>query len=203
MGEDDERFMRLAEEEAVAALGEREVPVGCVFMRDGEVIARGHNRTNLDLDPTRHAELVAVDALLAEQHQVATQRAGCFHSEQSKLWCAWGAGEGPKRANPSVLILPSEPTPHIPRAVRCDQQTLMFSFAGCKSAQTSRGEHALRHVRAVHHVRHSALPPRPVSSRLLLFIDESSALPQSMWAHQFGETGSVVTLQLSMCTTQP
>ncbi|KAJ1475431.1 cytidine deaminase-like protein [Baffinella frigidus] len=72
--EEDERCMRLAEDEAVAALAEREVPVGCVFVRDGEVIARGHNRTNLELDPTRHAELVAVDALLAEQHQGASQR---------------------------------------------------------------------------------------------------------------------------------
>jgi len=62
--------MKLAEKEAMVALGEREVPVGCVVVRNGEVIARGHNRTNFELDPTRHAELVAIDALLAEQHEV-------------------------------------------------------------------------------------------------------------------------------------
>jgi tRNA(adenine34) deaminase len=53
-------FMNMALEEARAA-GERgEVPVGCVIVRAGEVIARAGNRTVADRDPTAHAEIVAI-----------------------------------------------------------------------------------------------------------------------------------------------
>jgi tRNA(adenine34) deaminase len=53
-------FMDMALGEARAA-GERgEVPVGCVLVRDGEVIARAGNRTVADRDPTAHAELLAI-----------------------------------------------------------------------------------------------------------------------------------------------
>ena len=39
-----------------------EVPVGCVIVRDGEVVARAGNRTLADKDPTAHAELLAIRA---------------------------------------------------------------------------------------------------------------------------------------------
>jgi tRNA(adenine34) deaminase len=53
-------FMEMALEEARAA-GERgEVPVGCVIVRDGEVLARAGNRTIAERDPTAHAEIVAI-----------------------------------------------------------------------------------------------------------------------------------------------
>jgi tRNA(adenine34) deaminase len=53
-------FMDMALEEARAA-GERgEVPVGCVIVRAGKVIARAGNRTVADHDPTAHAEIVAI-----------------------------------------------------------------------------------------------------------------------------------------------
>jgi tRNA(adenine34) deaminase len=53
-------FMDMALKEARAA-GERgEVPIGCVIVRDGVVIARAGNRTLADHDPTGHAEIVAV-----------------------------------------------------------------------------------------------------------------------------------------------
>ena len=44
--EDDERFMRVALDEAEGALARWEVPVGCAVVRDGEVVASGSNRTN-------------------------------------------------------------------------------------------------------------------------------------------------------------
>jgi tRNA(adenine34) deaminase len=53
-------FMQFALEEARAAGGRGEVPVGCVIVRDGEVIARAGNRTIADKDPTAHAELLAI-----------------------------------------------------------------------------------------------------------------------------------------------
>jgi tRNA(adenine34) deaminase len=53
-------FMEMALEEARAA-GERgEVPVGCVLVRGGEIIARAGNRTVADRDPTAHAEMIAI-----------------------------------------------------------------------------------------------------------------------------------------------
>jgi tRNA(adenine34) deaminase len=53
-------FMQIALEEARAAAARGEVPVGCVVVREGEVIARAGNRTIIDRDPTAHAELLAI-----------------------------------------------------------------------------------------------------------------------------------------------
>lgn len=52
--------MRLALEEAARAEAEGEVPVGCVVVHEGRVIARGHNLREQTQDPTTHAELLAV-----------------------------------------------------------------------------------------------------------------------------------------------
>jgi tRNA(adenine34) deaminase len=57
--------MDLALAEARAALAAGEVPVGCVVVCDGVVIARGHNRTVSDHDPTAHAEMLALKAAAA------------------------------------------------------------------------------------------------------------------------------------------
>ncbi|HZP77306.1 MAG TPA: nucleoside deaminase [Pseudolabrys sp.] len=53
-------YMQLALEEARAAEARGEVPVGCVIVRAGEVVARTGNRTLADRDPTAHAELLAI-----------------------------------------------------------------------------------------------------------------------------------------------
>lgn len=53
-------FMQLALEEARAAASRGEVPVGCVIVRDGAVVARAGNRTLADKDATAHAELLAI-----------------------------------------------------------------------------------------------------------------------------------------------
>lgn len=57
---EDERWMRVALEEAAAAEALGEVPVGAVVVRGGEVVARGHNLTHTLQDPTAHAEVVAI-----------------------------------------------------------------------------------------------------------------------------------------------
>ena len=59
-------FMQLALEEAHAAAARGEVPVGCVIVRQGEVVARAGNRTISDKDPTGHAELIAIRAAAAK-----------------------------------------------------------------------------------------------------------------------------------------
>jgi len=53
-------FMDMALEEARAAGAAGEVPVGCVVVCDGAVVARAGNRTLADADPTAHAELLAI-----------------------------------------------------------------------------------------------------------------------------------------------
>jgi tRNA(adenine34) deaminase len=63
----DEASMRLALEEARAALGHEDVPVGCVVLdEDGTVLGRGRNRREESADPTAHAELVAMRAAAAK-----------------------------------------------------------------------------------------------------------------------------------------
>lgn len=59
---EDERFMRMALEEAAAAAEEGEVPIGAVVVCDGEVVARAHNRRETDADPSAHAEFAAMVA---------------------------------------------------------------------------------------------------------------------------------------------
>ena len=53
-------FMQFALDEARAAGSRGEVPVGCVIVREGAVVARAGNRTLADKDPTAHAELLAI-----------------------------------------------------------------------------------------------------------------------------------------------
>ena len=52
--------MDIALDEARAADARGEVPVGCVIVCDGEIVARAGNRTLADKDPTAHAELLAI-----------------------------------------------------------------------------------------------------------------------------------------------
>ena len=57
-----EAYMRLALEEARLAGQQGEVPVGCVIVRDGAVIARGHNRREQTQNALSHAETEAIRA---------------------------------------------------------------------------------------------------------------------------------------------
>ena len=52
--------MGLALEEAGAALGHEDVPIGAIVLVDGAIVARRHNERELTGDPTAHAELLAL-----------------------------------------------------------------------------------------------------------------------------------------------
>jgi tRNA(adenine34) deaminase len=53
-------FMDMALAEARAAGDGGEVPIGCVIVRGGDVVARAGNRTLADRDPTAHAEILSI-----------------------------------------------------------------------------------------------------------------------------------------------
>lgn len=61
----DAEFMRDALAEARAAADAGEVPIGAVAVYEGKILGRGQNRVLRDLDPTAHAEIVAMRAAAA------------------------------------------------------------------------------------------------------------------------------------------
>jgi tRNA(adenine34) deaminase len=56
----DEYYMRLALREAEQAVAHDDVPIGCVVVQGGEVIAAARNERELRGDPTAHAEILAL-----------------------------------------------------------------------------------------------------------------------------------------------
>lgn len=80
---DDARFMELAVAEAAQAA----FPFGAVIVKDGEVLARGHNRTGIDRDPTAHGEMVAIRACLAAHGPGALKGATLYTSAEPCCMC--------------------------------------------------------------------------------------------------------------------
>ncbi|KMQ71365.1 nucleoside deaminase [Chryseobacterium koreense] len=58
----DEYFMKIALQEAEAALEKDEVPIGCIIVSGNRIIARAHNLTETLNDVTAHAEMQAITA---------------------------------------------------------------------------------------------------------------------------------------------
>ena len=56
----EEKFMKEALKEAKKAYEKLEVPVGCVIVKDGKIIARAHNLKETKADTTKHAEILAI-----------------------------------------------------------------------------------------------------------------------------------------------
>ena len=76
---DDERWMRVALDEADAAAAKGEVPVGCAIVSaSGELLATGHNLRETDEDPTAHAEIVAI--------RIAARKLGTWRLEDTTLY---------------------------------------------------------------------------------------------------------------------
>ena len=85
----DEKYMRMAIEEAERALAKREVPIGAIVVAEGRVIGRGHNLVETLADATAHAEMQAITA--------ATSTLGGKYLKQCTLYvtvepCAMCAG---------------------------------------------------------------------------------------------------------------
>ena len=61
MKSEKERFMALALKEADKAEQKEEVPIGCVIVKDGKVVARAHNLKQTKRLATAHAEVLAIE----------------------------------------------------------------------------------------------------------------------------------------------
>lgn len=85
----DEKFMRLAINEALKAKKIDEVPVGCVIVKNGNVISKGYNRVVKEKSAIFHAEIIALEK--------AGKKLGDFRLEDCELYvtlepCAMCAG---------------------------------------------------------------------------------------------------------------
>jgi tRNA(adenine34) deaminase len=102
----DEYFMRLALREAARAPEHDDIPVGAVVVRDGEVMATGHNEREVRADPTAHAEMIAL--------REAARALGSWRVLDSVLYvtlepCAMCAGAIVLSRVPRVVIGTSDP----------------------------------------------------------------------------------------------
>ena len=57
----DEKYMKEALKQAKKAAAIEEVPIGCVIVHEGKVIARGYNKRNLKKNTLAHAEIIAMN----------------------------------------------------------------------------------------------------------------------------------------------
>ncbi len=55
-----EKYMKEAIKQAKKAEANKDVPIGCVIVHEGKIIARGYNRRNLDKTTLAHAEILAI-----------------------------------------------------------------------------------------------------------------------------------------------
>lgn len=88
----DEKFMRLALNEARCALEEQEVPIGAVVVADGAVVGRGHNLVETLGDPTAHAEMQALTAAASTLGGKYLQGCTLYVTVEPCIMCAGAIG---------------------------------------------------------------------------------------------------------------
>ena len=74
---EQEKFMKEAIRQAKKAYLLEEVPIGCVIVHEGKIIARGYNRRNTDRNTLSHAELIAI--------RKAAKKLGDWRLEECKI----------------------------------------------------------------------------------------------------------------------
>jgi tRNA(adenine34) deaminase len=90
---DDERFMRLALDEARRG----DYPFGAVIVREGQLVARGRNLGKAEGDPTAHGEMVAIRRCLVDHGRAALKGSTLYTSGEpcamcmgAIIWCGLG-----------------------------------------------------------------------------------------------------------------
>lgn len=132
--ETDARYMRMALEEARAALQADEIPIGAVIVADGRVIGRGHNMTETLGDVTAHAEMLAITAATQTLGGKYLTGATIYVTVEPCLMCAgaiaWSqlsrivyGADDPKRGYSTYITARNTPTkPSKPSATEKSEQ---------------------------------------------------------------------------------
>lgn len=132
--ETDARYMRMALEEARAALKADEIPIGAVIVADGRVIGRGHNMTETLGDVTAHAEMLAITAATQTLGGKYLTGATIYVTVEPCLMCAgaiaWSqlsrivyGADDPKRGYSTYITARNTPTkPAKPSATEKSEQ---------------------------------------------------------------------------------
>lgn len=98
---EEEKYMKEAIRQARKAWKLQEVPIGCVIVKDGQILARGYNRRNTDRNTLAHAELQAI--------RKASRRVGDWRLEDCTMYitlepCQMCAGAIVQARIPRVVI---------------------------------------------------------------------------------------------------
>lgn len=106
MSNSEEKYMRAAIREAKKAYALEEVPIGCVIVQNGKIIARGYNRRNTDKNTLAHAELSAI--------KKASKKCGDWRLEDCTMYvtlepCQMCAGAIVQSRMPKVVIAAKNP----------------------------------------------------------------------------------------------
>lgn len=83
-----EEYMSLALDAARAAEAAGDIPIGCVIVHEGRVIASSHNRRELDQDPLAHAEMLALRAAAAALGSWRLENASLYVTLEPCPMCA-------------------------------------------------------------------------------------------------------------------
>jgi len=117
----EEKYMRIALEEAKQALKEGEIPIGAVLILEGEVLARAHNMSISLNDPTAHAEILALRESALKKKNYRLPNTSLYVTVEPCLMCVgalvqarvrkliFGAFDPKAGACGSVYDIPSSP----------------------------------------------------------------------------------------------
>jgi len=123
---DDVVFMKKALREAAKAAAAGEVPVGAVVVREGRVLACGHNKPIKSSDPTAHAEILALRKASRKSANYRLPDCDLYVTIEPCAMClgalvqarirrlVFGALDPKAGAVSSLIIFPFERTNHVP-----------------------------------------------------------------------------------------
>ena len=89
METDHHHFMGLALDQARQGFDEGNSPIGSVIVRYGAIIGEGHNTVATDLDPTAHAETVAIRDACRKLGTTDLSGATCYTTAEPCPMCCW------------------------------------------------------------------------------------------------------------------
>lgn len=136
----DEKFMRVAINEARQALERQEVPIGAVVVAGGRIVGRGHNLVETLQDATAHAEMQALTAASSTLGGKYLRECTLYVTVEPCVMCAgaiawsqvgrivWGADD-PKRGYTTVRGLGLHPRSTTVRGILSEEcEALMKEF---------------------------------------------------------------------------